>query len=490
MDKIKELFSKAKTKNIIIIVLAAAILIETVAFIFVGASKKTETPSEQAQINLNVSIDGLSNELKTAVSSAIDELSVTDLSPEGIGNLVKSVVYSDMIVNTIMSISYPLLFNVLTDLGMMDFATNIDLYPTGPLYAEKIKGSSYTCCDKDGTRKPLTTVLQNVGSDWSYMEKKVKWTDSDGSQKETTLWNSIKWGVTDEESFFKVMGDMSAGLRGVLEICVQSKTRIVNINVVDFLLNTDAVPINLDAATIFNASAKSGYETCLVTLFNALGLESGEYPAPATVCGYTNLSDIWKAILQPVLKAVEKAAADPVNGLTSMLINFANVIESGELVTSMKSLRMDAEFHALASAVMGFQNGQLYNLGDSLIEIIGDLGLDITGSFNNLLDGLLRKITGSSAADMPDMDIAKLKSCASASTRNGGKTYYTADGQKAVDYLIEYAINERIVESIIGLTPLKGTQDAATIITAFGQSKEGIITIAKTLAGLLISKLS
>lgn len=490
MQKLKELFNKTKTKNILIIILSAAILIETVVFIFVGTSTKKAPDTDQPQVELSINIDGLSNELKSSVSSAIEGLSLTDLSPEGIGTLAKSIIYSDMIVNTIMSLAYPLLYSILTDLGMMDFATNIDLYPTGPLYAEKIKDSSYTCCDKDGTRKPLSAVLQNVGSDWSYMDTKVEWTDTDGTKKETTLWNSIKWGVKDEESFFKVMGDMSEGLRGVLEICIQSKTRVVNINVVDFLLHTDSVPINLDAATIFNSSEKSGYENCLVTLFNALGLTEGDYPAPATVCAYSDLSDIWKAILQPVLKAVEKAAADPVNGLTSMLINFANVIESGELTASMKCLRMDAEFHALASAVMGFENGQLYNLGNSLIEIIGDLGLDITGSFNNLLDGLLRKITGSATADMPDMDIAKLTACATKSTRNNGLTYYTADGIKAVDYLIDYAINEKIVESIIGLTPLKGTQDATIIITAFGQSKEGIVTIAKTLAGLLISKLS
>ena len=52
-----------------------------------------------------------------------------------------------------MSMAYPLLFRVLTNLDMMDFAENIDLYPTGPSYAAKLQGSTYTCCDKDGARK-------------------------------------------------------------------------------------------------------------------------------------------------------------------------------------------------------------------------------------------------------------------------------------------------------------------------------------------------
>lgn len=482
---------QSRTKNIIIIVLATVIVIETVAFAAVGLlNKPTASHSNDEVIELNINFDGVGQEMSSAVSALLSDISEKGIKPEDITGLVKKVVYSDLIVNTVMSMAYPLLFQVLTNLGMMDFATNIDLYPTGPLYASKIQGSAYTCCDKDGVRKPLTEVLSNVGSDWTYMDTKVSWIDTDGVEKTTTLWNSIKWGVTDKESFYKVMADMSEGLRGVLEICVQSKSRTVNINVVDFLLHTDALPINLDAATIYNASPKSGYETCLITLFSTLGLKEGEYPTAQEACAYTNLGDIWKAILEPVLLAVDKAAAAPVNGLTSMLINFANVIETGKLRDSMRSLKMDGDFHELATTVMGFQDGEIYNLGNSLIEIIGEMGIDISGSFNNLLDGLLKLISKSEYADMPDMDMAALLSCASTTTLSDGSIYYVADSQRTVDFLIDYAVNEKIIESVINLTPLKGTEEAATIISAIGQSKDGLKTIAKTLVGLLLNKLN
>ncbi|MBR3768849.1 MAG: hypothetical protein IKL10_11520 [Clostridia bacterium] len=489
MKKLRPM-QESRIKNIIIIILTAVIIIETISFSAVGLTKKHDTSTESGSINLNISLDGIGSEVSTAVSSFINSFSQNGISPDAIAGLVKNVVYSDMIVNTIMSLAYPLLFNVLTDLGMMDFATNIDLYPTGPLYASKISGSSYTCCDKDGVRKPLTDVLNNVGSDWTYMDTEVSWTDTDGTVKTTTLWNSIKWGVTDKDSFYKAMSDMSEGLRGVLEICIQSKSRVVNINVVDFILHTDALPINLDAATIYNASEKSGYETCLVTLFNTLGLTDGEYPAASEVCAYTEISDIWKAILEPVLFAVEKAASDPVNKLTSMLINFASAIETGKLRESMRSLRMDGEFHALASAVMGFENGEIYNLGNSLIEIIGDMGIDISGSFNNLLDGLLKLISKSDTADMPDMDMNALFACGSATTLSNGNTYYVADSVKTVDFLIEYIVNEKIIESIINITELKGTEEAAIIVSAIGKSKEDLIIIAETLVNVLLEKLS
>ncbi len=481
-----------RIKNTVIFILAAVIVIETVAFAAVGLLKTTDTTHEktEAEINLNISFEGVSGEISSAVSGLLETAAENGIKTEDITGMVKKVVYSDLIVNTIMSMAYPLLFQVLTNLEMMDFATNIDLYPTGPLFASKLEGKSYTCCDKDGARKPLTDVLNNVGSDWTYMDNKVAWIDSDGVEKTTTLWNSIKWGVTDKDSFYTAMADMSEGLRGVLEICVQSKSRIVNINVVEFLLNTDALPINLDAATIYNSSPKSGYETCLITLFNTLGLNDGEYPSAAEACAYTNLGDIWKAILEPVLLAVDKAAADPVNGLTSMLINFANAIESGKLCESMRSLKMDGDFHELATTVMGFEDGEIYNLGNSLIEIIGEMGIDISGSFNNLLDGLLKLITKSDAADMPDMDISALLSCATPTTLSNSTTYYVADSQKTIDFLIEYVINEKIIESVIALTPLKGTNEAQTIISAIGQSKDGLTTIAKTLTGLLLQKLS
>lgn len=478
-------------KSLFIIFMILTILIESLALIVIGIKsifKKDETIAPKIELTLDTS--AITSEISSTISSLTDSLGENGLSPEGITSVVKNVVYSDAIVNTIMSMSYPLLFNVLTNLDMMDFATNIDLYPTGPLYASKIQGSAYTCVDKDGTRKLLTEVLQNVGSDWSYMDSQATWTKADGSTVTSTLWNSIEWGVTDKDTFYSAMDDMSEGLRGVLEICVQSKSRVVNINVIEFLLNTDALPINLDAATIYNSSSASGYELCLVTLFNTLGLSQGEYPTPEEVCAYTELSDIWKAILEPVLYAVEKTAADPVNGLTSMLINFASAIETGKLAQSMRSLKMDGDFHELATAAMGFEDGEIYNLGNSLIEIIGEMGIDISGSFNNLLDGLLKLISKSEYADMPDMDMTALFACATTTSLPDGSTYYIADSQKTIDFLIDYAVNEKIIESIINLTELQNTEASSTIVSAIGSSKEDLKTIAKTLIKVLLDKLS
>lgn len=481
---------KSVLKNILIVVLVVALIGESVALV-ISSTNKTQPVSSDVQptITLNLQMGEIGNDVSSAVSSLIGDFSQKGVSTADILNLVKGVVYSDNIVNVIMSMAYPLLFETLTTLEMMDFATNIDLYPTPVLYTEVLGENTYTCCDKDGTRKALNEVLTAADTDWSYMDAQVSWTDTDGTAKTTSLWNSINWGVNGKDSFYKAMEDMSAGLRGVLEICVQGKSRLVNINVVDFLLNTDAININLEAATIYNSSEKSGYEACLVLLFNTLGLIPGEYPSVEDACSYTALGDIWKAILEPVLFAVEKAMNDPVQNLTSMLINFADVIETGELCKGMSYLRIDAEFHRMATAFMGFESGLLFNLGDSLINIIGELGLDISGSFNSLLDGLLKKITKSSSADMPSMDINALRECAVKTTLSNGNKHYVAIPEKTVDFLIEYVVNENIIESVLALTPLAGTEEANTIVAAIGQSKEGLTTIAQTLISLLLGKL-
>lgn len=488
-EKRKKIFSVIKT--VLIVILSLIIATESVVLIGVIIFKSRPEASSPAApaVELTLDTSGIAGEVSTVVSGITDKLGANGLSADMISGLVKDVVYSDAIVNTIMSMAYPLLFHTLTELGMMDFAENIDLYPTGTSYAKKIEGSSYTCIDKDGARKPLTEVLNNTGTDWSYMDTSVSWTDDDGSYKTTTLWNTIKWGVTDKETFYKAMDDMSEGLRGLLEITIQGKSRTVNINVVEFLLNTDALPIDLDAAVIYNSSDKCGYEGCLIPLFNTLGLTEGEYPSKDEVCAYTEISDIWKAILEPVLLAVEKAAADPVNSLTSMLINFAVAIENGSLTEGMRTLRMDGDFHELATAVMGFQDGEIYNLGNGLIDIIGDMGLDISGSFNNLLDGLLRAITKQSDADMPDMDVSRLISYGTPVTLSNGSVHYTADSQKTIDFLIEYIVNEKIIQSIIDLTPLKGTEEENIIISSIGNSKADLTAIAKTLVGVLLDKL-
>ena len=473
-------------------ILISVIILQSITIAALGVLlyKVPRINIEQPEIELNVNLEGMASELSNPFIEIFEKISSQSITTDEITHIVRKSFYSDFVVNTVMSVLYPLLFNILTEFNLVDFAEIVDLAPTGKTLAEKIENSKYTCYDTDGKRKPLKDVLTKSGSDWAYMDNLVTWTDTNGVVRTTTLWNTINWGIYDKVSFYNAMSDMSAGLQGAIEVCIQGKSKTATINITDFLLNTDKLPLNINAAIVYNSSEKSGYTGLLMTVFNALGLKDGDYVTNEEFISYTNNADIWKAIIEPVILAFDKIADDPVNGLSNVLINFAYIIESGKLRDNLLSLKVDGDFHELANNVLGLADGEIYNLGESLIDMAGSFGIDITGSFNNFLDGILRMIFKSDYANMPYLDMDKLFSCATATTLPNGNIYYVADTQKTIDFLVEYVINEKIIESIINLTPIKGTDEAATIVNAVGQSKEGISTIAKTIIAIILEKLS
>ena len=130
---------KLKLKKILVVVLAIVVVLESAALI----SKKGGAENV-IDVTLNVSFDGMektiSGSIGTALSEAVNGIRTGELREDSIRNMVSGLIHSDFIVNTVMSISYPLLYQTLVDLGMLDFATYMDLYATGPLLATKLEG--------------------------------------------------------------------------------------------------------------------------------------------------------------------------------------------------------------------------------------------------------------------------------------------------------------------------------------------------------------
>lgn len=480
---------KSDVKLIAIIVLAVLVVVEGIGIIFVGRSNKGDNV---INVSLNMSLDGAGDEVGEAVSTVLtDALSgVKNGSiPAGtIGNAVKGVVYSDFVVNAVTSIAMPLLYQTLVDLGMLDFATNMDLYATGPLFATKLEGKTYTCVDKDGERKPLVDVLNAVGEDWTYMDEKVAWKDEDGKQVTTTLWNSIQWGVKDEATFYAAMNDVGEALRGVLEVTMQGKERVVNVNVPEVLVGKDVLPINLDAAVVYNETGKGGWEAGLIPLFNELGLVEGEYPSVEEFNAYESCADIWKAIFGSILNLVDKIEKDPVNGLTSMLVGFADAVDSGKFKGWFETLRLDADFHELATIAMGFNDGLLVNLGDVLLSVVEQTGIKVTGNFNELLDSLPSAIFKKSV-NLPDMSVDGLRACATEKTLPNGNKAYTADANKTVNFLVNYICDDEVIKVLVDALGLTGTPEGDRIISGATKSEEGLRELASAVVSVILGKI-
>ena len=476
---------RAIIKTVVIIVLAVAVAVEGV-FLILGR----RPDAKASEFNLNISMEGLGRDigqgLEDSIAGVLSQYASGIRPQDSISGTVKNVLYSDMTVDLVMSLAYPLLTQVLRDINMFDYAAYMDLYATGPLLAEKLAGKPYTCSDAQGNRKPLTDVLAGI-EDWSEMDAKVTCEGSDGVKRTTTIWNSIEWGVKDEASFYTAMNDMGEGLRGFLEVALQGKERSVNVNVLDVLMKFSALPLNLDAARVYNASGKSGYELCLVPLFNTLGLDEGEYPSVAEFTGYTSIGDMWKAVFGSVVKVVEKAEADPLHALPNLFVNFAIAVESGDLVRSMSSMRLDAEFNKLAARVMNFSDGLLFNFGESLTDIIGKTGLVINGKFNELLDSLAGLVF-KGEHDLPPMDINALKACATAKKLANGNTVYDADPKKTIDYLVNYFTDRKTLTVIVNALGIAGTPEGEAIVSSIEKSRAGLTDLFEAVLSLISAR--
>ena len=478
---------KSTIKTIIIIVLAVLVAVEGIGLVFRGGRAKDNTVA----ISLNLNFDGLGDAVGASVKDIAAEL-VPGLSsksiPSGsITNAVKGVVFSDFVVNSVASIACPLLYQTLTELRMLDYGKNLDLFATGPLFATKLEGKNYTCIDTDGQRKPLTDVLNAVGENWEYMNTKVTFTDEDGIQRESVLWYTIQWGVKDEESFFAALNDIGEGMRGALEVTLQGKERIVNVNVPEVLIGSDSIPINMDAATIFN-EAGGGYENGLVPLFTSLGLEADEYPAVEEFKAYESTADMWKAIFNPIFKLVEKGENDPAGVLSNLLLNFADLVETGRLRNLLATMRMDAKFNKLASLAMNFSDGLLFNLGDALIKIIEGFGLNLSGSFNDLIDSLPAVIL-KKPVNLPEMNVQELLACGEEKTLTNGSKVYVADSEKVFSFLAGYILDDGVISAIVNATDLAGTPDGNALIAAAGKSEEGLKELGGTIIKIVLEKL-
>lgn len=470
-------------KTIVIVVLAIALIAESAVMVFV----KKPTENNQIKAVINVDLSGAVSSIKPDVTDMINDIvdGIASEIPVDVRNIkssVRNIIYSNAVVNTVMSIAYPLLFDTLTSLKMMDFAENAKLYPTGKQASALLKGKGYTAMDKSGERKDLGLVLAQADTNWNYMNSKVK---SDSSGEKVSLWYTIDWGIKGKDSFYKAMNDMGEIFRGVLEVCLQNKEELININLADYILNINTINVNLDAAKIYNSSPKSGYESCIVYLFNMLGLDEGEYVSNAEFCAYTSIDSIWRAVFEPLLTAVEKAIDNPVQELCDMLVNFASALESENLVNAVKTLKMDGEFHQLASTFMGFKNGEIFSLGGALLDMIESLKINLSGNLNDTLDSLIRLISGSENADMPEMNTSALIGCASPVTLKNGNMHYKADTNKTVNFLISYAVDESTVTAILDLTSLKGTREEKDIARAVGKSKEGLRILARVLFSMI-----
>ena len=197
---------------------------------------------------------------------------------------------------------------------------------------------------------------------------------------------------------------------------------------------------------------------------------------------------MWKAIFNPVLKLVEKGENDPAGVLSSLLLNFADLVESGKLRELLSTMRMDAKFNRLASLAMNYSDGLLFNLGDALLKTIEGIGLNLSGSFNELLDSLPAVIF-KKPVNLPEMNVQALLACGEAKALTDGSRVYVADSEKTLRFLSDYILDDGVISAIVNATDLAGTPDGNALIAASGKSEEGLKELGGTIIKIVLEKL-
>ena len=500
---------RSKLKIFLVILLCIAIVFQTVLLVAVAAGKsmKDSSPIVVIKDGAEVKIAGdgkweptQSEDAAAAPSdgeeggeAAAEEDSLVNKilsGDEQLSDVLRGVLYKDSIVSAIMKAVYPMLYDAVKGM-LLAPATGFHLYGDGKDIAELMAGTPYTAVDLDGTRKPLSEILAKVGTNWKYMERKVKWTDENGEEQKTDVYGSIDWCVEDADSFYEALNDCAKAFSGLFETTLQNKEIELKItaDMINTILEAEGMPTlpgaNLILGLIpvatalnkngqFDGTGRSGYQYGIVYLFNILGLVDGEYPSNAEFCGYETPGEVLRALIETVLAAVDKLMTNPAANLSSILLNLANSIESGQFSAHMKKMSLFIDFSDLVSKVtelakLDLASKEYFNLGDTIVSMVEGMGIPLDKGFNALLQGLVKKLLGDGVS-LPTFNTKAFLACGTASTLSNGNKVYRANANATLGFLAHYILRGDILKLILDKVDFFNDKVEAQLVAAFNKS--------------------
>ena len=482
---------KSKFKTVLIIVLAVLLVIESCVLLF-GNKGKDADPVEQPHAELDTS--NVPTMPDPAIVVEDGKILSKVLGDKNIGDTLRGVIYSNSIVSALMSAVYPMLYEKVE--SMLDLVGFINLFPTGPLLADQLGDVSYTAVDKDGVRKPLTDVLRKVGSNWDYMNTKVKWTTEDENGEKTehedSIYNSIDWLVHDQASFYQAMNDVTLGFRGLLEVSIQSKTNKImlmdaaaNMAGIDFLAS---IPLSIEAAKVYNPSAMTGYQAFFVYLFNILGLVDGEYLSSEVVCSYGTMGEMWKAIIESVIYAVEKIMTNPAQNLANVIVTLVESIDSGRFMKRFLMTSMYLEYNPLVAKLMKAENGEQFNLGGTINDVAKGMGVDLNSSWSDLIGGVIKMI-GGDKVKVPAFNTKALIAAGTPTTLPNGNKVYKANPDKVTAVFVDYLMQGEVIDALLTKVDMFSAEDNKRIVKAFNEADDGLSNLLKVIFSVVLANL-
>lgn len=416
----------------------------------------------------------VTNEKLNTVITKLDSLMGNEaigpvLGIEGtISDLIKNAIndnlYTDEMVNTLVTTIYPLLVDTIKNIEPIDISvatitgdTILGELPSLGLYVypNNLSGTI------DANRYPeAVAALNAAGEDWTQFD------------------STVSWGVHDKDTFIAAVGQALGGLTPAIRVALSS-----NWNLTGKLLG-------LADLTVTNMGL---YNSAVLPLLEVL--ECKDVVSTDTFNTYSTSEDMIRAILNPLLTWVDGVADAPVSSLLDVLPKIAYIFDHDMIASVLKSTTVQAKVSALFGLVnidildqVGISDKSLYGI---IKYAAPDLDLSILSDVNKLIPMVLSLVAPDSNLVLPTINQAVLASHGQmvsdvASGRTGGTRYQLvtdkADTLLAVlRYILPMLGDNDFLNSVTALVgKLTGSEiviseDILKIVNGIGLNADNVI---------------
>lgn len=397
-----------------------------------------------------------------------------------ISELIKGAVadnlYTDAMVNTIVTTVYGMLADTLNDpelLGDMDWL--------------------YTVLDLLGYDS-LVDVIQAIGiaiypnEVASYLNESLYPEADAAMQAAGTNWDNydatVTWHVTDQDSFVQAVSYALCGLQEILEAALTNKPFQ---NSIEPISGTEA-HVTIDAMNL--------YGDVVLPLLELLGCENLTPVDQYNQGQYSQ--DLLPPVLNPLLGLVEKLADAPVSTLLELLPKLAYAMEFDMIAEKLEGVAITGSLKI--TTLWGLVDAYTLDLGKTISDALGSnnlygilssptLGLPFDlaalSDINVLISEVLGMVAPEATLVLPTIDQAYLASLGTLEQSANGNILYHADKPAVLLAVLRYILpmlgDQDVMDSLLGLigtmtgSEINLGEDVMDILKGLGSNPDGVI---------------
>ncbi|MCH5197324.1 MAG: hypothetical protein J1E34_00320 [Oscillospiraceae bacterium] len=422
------------------------------------------------------------------IDGAINSPDLENLIGVNIGETVKSLisgVYSDSLINTIVSFLYPLVANEFTkvwaglpkDMSIKGVDTGVAVVPKANVNATlDIQPIEYSLKQIDFYIFP-STLAEILPEQYSEAAEKLRLAVTPSLyDKEndviTSPWDDavlfnengdldLNWGVTDRESFIDAASAALKGLEPLL-LAILCNKAVDNHGIIGSgdgyaAVIFDILKLDMKITAIelvLTCTANSGYNNTVAPIFEALGLTAPDGDS------FSSVRDIVeRGLIIPIENLLDTMLKAPVSFILSALPNIAYAIEGGLVSPLLSMLKTDIAYTANAEYTVQIAgDGRMDGAykADKPIKIdVGEmLDLESMGIDLSSLNGLLSFVAEKLNFTLPPIEGAKLATLGEVTwhdtvrndwtytgVQNSQAAYIKANKADVLLFLLDYVFN-------------------------------------------------